>query len=197
MLDAPASRPAAQLGVHWHGSWAPRDADAIAAVAALPALQRLLLTTDGTLTTALETIAGEPVGIRDVAQDIVAIPADDHDLALWAGGKVLDRRVLLHGSASGTPLVYGASRIVTHRLPRPARDELLAGGAAIGLVLRAHEIETFRVPLRLGIGPASDAAAAHLGRGPMCHRSYAIRADGRPLMIVREEFPATGLGAPR
>jgi chorismate-pyruvate lyase len=196
MLDAAALRPAS-LGVEWQGSWAPRDLGDAAVVAALPALQRLLLTTDGTVTTALAAIAGEPVGVRNLGQHTVAIDGDDAALALWSGAKVLERRVLLHGTDSGTALLYGASRIVTHRLPRPARDALLDGGVPIGLVIRQHEIETFRVPLSVGVKPASGAAAVHLGPGLMCWRTYAINASGRPLMIVHEQFPADGLGAQR
>jgi chorismate-pyruvate lyase len=191
MLDATAIR-SAPAGVQWHGSWAPREADEAARVEQLPALQRMLLTTDGTVTTALAAVAGEPVGVRMLAQEVVTLDDDDEQLALWAGAKVLERRVLLHGADSGTPLLYGASRIVAHRLPRAARDALVAGGVAIGLVLRGQEIETFRDPLSVGVAPASAAAAVHLGPGLMCRRTYAIRAQGRPLMIVHEEFPAAG-----
>jgi chorismate-pyruvate lyase len=194
MLDAAAFRPAA-LDVEWHGTWTPRDADGAAAVAELPPLSRLLLTTDGTVTTALATIADEPVAVRLLGQQMVAIDGDDAELALWAGANVLDRRVVLHGAASARPLLYGATRIVPHRLPREARDMLLGGDVAIGLVLRALELETFRIPLSIGIKPASDAAAAQLGTGPMCVRRYAITRAGRPVMIVREEFPADGFGA--
>ncbi len=185
-------RPAGALGVAWHGSWAPLEAEDAARVAELPALTRLLLTTDGTVTAALAAIAGEPVAVHTLSQHTVAIADDDAELDLWAGGEVLERNVLLHGAGSGTPLLYGASRIVAHRLPRPARDALLGGDIAIGLVLRAHRIETFRVPLSVGIKPASAAAAELLGPGLMCWRTYAINAGGRPLMIVHEQFPATG-----
>ena len=193
MLDATAIRPATTGGVEWHGSWTPYDADAVAAVAALPVLQRLLLTTDGTVTTALATIVSEPVSVRILAQRTIALAADDDDLGLWAGAKVLERRVLLHGADSGTPLLYGSSRIVAHRLPRAARDDLASGTIAIGLVLRAHEIETFRVPLAIGVLPASADAAALLGPGLVCARRYAINAGGRPIMVVDEQFPADGL----
>jgi len=196
MSQATAVRPAPAHAL-WHGSWAPPEAEDGARIARLPALQRMLLTTDGTVTTALAMIAGEPVGVRMVSQEVVALAEDDGELALWAGANVLHRRVLLHGAESGTPLLYGASRIVAHRLPRPAREALVAGGVAIGLVLREHEIETFRAPLSVGVMPASDAAAAHLGPGLMCTRTYAICSQGRPLMIVHEEFPAAGFGARR
>jgi chorismate-pyruvate lyase len=194
MLAAAALRPAT-AGVQWNGTWAPRDADGAAAVAELPAIARLLLTTDGTVTTALASIADEPVGVRLLAQHAVAIDADDAELAARAGADVLERRVVLHGACSGTPLLYGTSRVVLHRLPSAARAMLLGGDVAIGLVLRALELETFRVPLSAGIGPAGDEAAAQLGSGLACFRRYAINHAGRPLMIVHEEFPADGFGA--
>jgi len=181
----------------WHGSWSPRRALEAARIADLPVLQRLLLTTDGTVTTALATLMGEPIGVRTLAQRSVVLSADDDELALTAGERVLERSVLLHGAASGTPLLYGASRIASDRLPRGARDVLLGGGVAIGLVLRSYQLETFRAPLSVGVRTASADASAHLGSGLMCWRRYAINAGGQALMIVDEQFPAAGFGAAR
>ena len=44
---------------------------------------------------------------------------------------------------------------------------------------------------------ARAGAAVHLGPRVMGQRTYAIRSQGGPLMIVHEEFPAAGLGAQR
>lgn len=190
-------RPAQSPELAWHGSWSPRRALEAARVAGLPVLQRLLLTTDGTVTTTLATLMGEPIGVRTLDQRSVVLSDDDVELALHAGDRVLERSVLLYGAASGTPLLYGASRIVSDRLPRGARDILAGGGVAIGLVLRSYELETFRAPLSVGVRAASDDASAHLGRGLMCWRRYAINAGGQALMIVDEQFPAAGFGSAR
>ena len=184
-------------GVQWHGTWAPHRATQAATVAGLPILQRMLLTTDGTVTTALATLMGESIGVRTLEQRTAALVHDDDELDLGAGERVLERRVLLHGAQSGTPLLYGASRIVSHRLPAGARDALLGGGVAIGVVLRSYELETLRIPLSVGLRRAGESAAEHLGGGLMCWRRYAINAGGRALMIVDEQFPAAGFGAPR
>lgn len=135
--------------------------------------------------------------MRILEQCTAALAHDDGELALPAGDSVLERSVLLHGARSGTPLLYGVSRIVSQRLPRGARDALIDGGVAIGLVLRAHQVETFRVPLRVGVQPAGDGAAAHLGSGLMCRRRYAINGGGQALMVIDEQFPAAGFRAPR
>jgi chorismate-pyruvate lyase len=150
---------------------------------------------DGTMTTALATLVGESIGVRLLYQDTTVLEEDDDELSLCAGGEVLERRALLHGAESGIPLLLGVSRIVAHRLPRPARAALLGGDVAIGLVLRTHEIETFRAPLSIGVKPASDEAARHLGAAPMCWRRYLIKTGNRPLMSVDEQFPAAGFAA--
>ena len=183
--------------VVWHGSWSPRREIEAARVAGLPVLQRLLLTTDGTVTTALATLVDEPVGVRVLDQRANVLACDDDELDLDAGESVFERRVLLHGARSGAPLLYGASRIVMSRLPRGAREALRRGDVAIGAVLRAHRLETFRVPLGVGVRSARAGAVAHLGGGAMCWRRYAINAGGRALMIVDEQFPADGFPAPR
>jgi chorismate-pyruvate lyase len=182
----------ASFGVEWRDTWLPRRETEALRVAQLPVSQRLLLTTDGSMTIALATLRGEPIGVRMIEQRMTVLAEDDDELSLWAGGEVLQRRVLLHGAESDTPLLLGVSRIVGQRLPHPARAALIRGDVAIGLVLHAHEIETLRVPLSVGVRPATDEAAHHLGAGLMCRRRYLIKAGGQPLMTVDEQFPAAG-----
>jgi chorismate-pyruvate lyase len=76
----------------------------------LPAVQRLLLSTDGTMTTALAAYHGETIGVRLLGQDIVTLPEPDATLELFAGERVLARRALLVGKCSGTSFCYGRSR---------------------------------------------------------------------------------------
>jgi chorismate-pyruvate lyase len=187
----------ASLGVEWHGTWSPRCQDDAVRVAELPPVQRLLLTTDGTMTTALATLLQEPIGVRTLAQDRAVLADADDELALWKGDPVLERRVLLHGARSGTPLLFAVSRIAASRLPQAARAALTGGDVPIGIVLRAHEIETFRVPVSIGVKPATHEAACHLGRALMCSRRYLVKAGGRPLMSIDEQFPAAGFAARR
>lgn len=187
----------ASRGVEWHGTWSPRRENDAVRVAELPPVQRLLLTTDGTMTTALATLLAEPIGVRMLHQDTAVLAEDDDELALWAGDTVLERRVLLHGADSGTPLLFGVSRIVASRLPAAARAALAGGDVAIGIVLRAHEVETFRLPVSIGVKLAGDEAACHLGGALMCWRRYLIKAGGRPLMSIDEQFPAAGFAVRR
>ena len=179
-------------GIEWRHAWMPSQPHETELVRRLPALQRLLLSTDGTVTTALGTLIDEPIGVWLLDQELHSLDYDDYELQLEAGRQALIRRVLLYGSRSGTPLLFGSSRIALSRLPRAAGDALRSGDVPIGLVLRTHHIETFRAPLSIGVKPASEEAAALLGAGLMCRRTYAIEAGGLPIMIVQEQFRAGG-----
>lgn len=179
-------------GAEWQHSWMPPRPHEAALVHRLPALQRLLLTTDGTVTTALGTIMNEPIGVWLLDQKTRTLEHDDDALRLRSGRDALIRSVLLYGSHSGTPLLFGSSRIALSRLPTAARHALLNGDVPIGLVLRRHRIETFRAPLSIGVRPATGEAAQLLGTGLMCRRMYTIRAHGLPIMVVHEQFPAAG-----
>ncbi len=152
-------------------------------------LQRFLLATDGTVTPALAAYLGEPVGVRVVGQEQVVLTEPDDDLALPPGRPILERRVVLHGTESGTVALYADSRAAVERLSPAVRADLLSGDLPIGLVLRRHRIETFREALGAGRRPARGEAASHLGRCDVCWRTYAIISGGRPLIVVHEEFP--------
>ena len=137
-------------------------------------------TTDGTVTTALATLVDEPVGVRILDQRATVLACDDDELDLDAGESVLERRVLLHGARSGAPLLYGASRIVMSRLPRGAREALRRGDVAIGAVLRAHRLETFRVPLGSASGRPARAPSRISAAGPCAGGgTRSTRAGGR------------------
>jgi chorismate-pyruvate lyase len=179
-------------GVEWQHTWTPSQPHDSEFVQRLPALQRLLLTTDGNVTTALGTVISEPVGVWLLDQRPRTLDYDDYELQLQAGCEMLLRRVLLYGSRSGTPLLLGSSRIAFGRLPNGALEALLDGEVPIGLVLRTHHIETFRAPLSIGVKPATGDAAALLGTGLMCRRTYAIESGRLPLMVVDEQFRADG-----
>jgi hypothetical protein len=98
--------------VEWQDTWSPTREHETRRVAALLALQRLLLTTDGTTTAALAMLLGEPIGVRLLCQHTTVLAQDDDELSLCAGDEVLDRRALLHGAESGTPLPrWGSGRV--------------------------------------------------------------------------------------
>ncbi|MGI9099332.1 MAG: hypothetical protein ACR2H2_12745 [Solirubrobacteraceae bacterium] len=88
-------------GVEWQHAWTPSRPHEAELVRRLPALQRVLLTTDGTVTTALGTVMDEPIGVWLLDQELWTLDCDDDELQLGSGRKALNRTVLLHGRALG------------------------------------------------------------------------------------------------
>ena len=150
----------------------------------LPSLPlRMLLTTDGTVTSLLEASFGAPVAV-----DTLTNAVDD------AGARSLRRTAVLRLTDSGRPLLRATSVLAVDRLPTAARTALLAGEEPIGSVLRAARLETRRelAPYREDTATAEDAAALGVEIGsPIFERTYRIVSFSRELAVVTERVPAT------
>lgn len=155
-------------------------------------LHRILLATDGTVTSVLEAYAEEPVRATMLAQFVQ--PSRSRDAALLAvpeGAPVLNRKVLLCGERSGRTFLYGQSLILVERLDRRIADGLVLTNKPIGILLRESRIETFREILTAGQERAGACAAYFQAAedATLLFRTYRIEARGRPIMLVTERFP--------
>jgi chorismate-pyruvate lyase len=158
--------------------------------ATLSPLQRLLLVIDGTVTTALEALAGEAITVASLDQHPRVLVLADADLAAPAGTAVLERRVALTGAASGRRYALAESVILLDRLPGALRVALAAGRVGIGQVLRTPGFDSRREGLWFGrwrqplpapfAGPAGDDFLA---------RAYRVLGGGVPVMRITEFFP--------
>lgn len=171
----------------------PLPAMKAAAMSGLSLLQRILLITDGTVTHILEAYAGETVRVVKLEQDVGPAPADLLDLDVAAGDEVLQRRILLQGSSSGTTFLYAESIIVPSRLPEVIRQGLIETDEPIGRLLGDNRLETFREITELKQEPAGGLAPRFgIDRSAMLHtRNYVITSGGRPVMRISEKFPVT------
>src|SRR6266542_1885576 len=104
---------------HEHASLQPLQ-PAIGALQ-LTKLQRLLLTTDGTVTDIVETHAGERVRVVRLFQGLIQAGEPIPDMDLEADDPILFRKILLQGRISGHNLLYAESVIVPDRLDAPIR----------------------------------------------------------------------------
>lgn len=157
-------------------------------------LQRVLLTSDGTVTRIIEAYAGEPIGVVKLAHVLIEPGhAGCPELDLGSEEPLLERKVLLRGRGSGTNFVYAEALIALHRLPAAVRDGLLLSDTPIGTLLAEHRVETWKEMARSGCEPAGDCAAALgiAGTGTVWARSYRVFSAQRPVMAVTEKFPSS------
>jgi chorismate-pyruvate lyase len=149
----------------------------------LPSLPlRMLLTTDGSVTTLLEASFRAPVAVDTVSNAVGGIRP-----------RSLHRTAVLRNAETGDPLLRATSVLAVDRLPPAARNALLVGDEPIGAVLRRARLETRRelAPYRADTATPEDAEALEIEEGsPVFERTYRIMSFSRELAVVTERVPA-------
>lgn len=159
----------------------------------LSLLQKILLSTDGTVTHIVEAYAGERIVVVKLSQSLRSSQEDVPELLLVEPEAVLRREVLLQGSQSGRNFIHAESVILADRLPLSVRRALMETDEPLGKVLSQSRMETFREILSWRKQPAGPCAE-HFGVDPSAitiSRSYRISSGQRPIMLIRETFPIT------
>jgi chorismate-pyruvate lyase len=150
----------------------------------LPSLPlRMLLTTDGSVTTLLEASFRAPVAVDTVSNAIDEVRP-----------RALHRTAVLRNAETGDPLLRATSVLAVDRLPPAARAALLVGDEPIGTVLREARLETRRelAPYRTDTATPEDAEALEIDEGsPVFERTYRILSFSRELAVVTERVPAS------
>jgi beta-ribofuranosylaminobenzene 5'-phosphate synthase len=162
-------------------------------VGTLSPMQKILLGTDGSVTTLLENVLGCEVTVKTLSQEVV--PADEHvaaSLGISSGEEVNHRIVTLNEKESGKVLLYAASDTPLSRLDPSFKDDLMRADIPIGRIMQKHRIEARR--------ELDDVRACRAGAGistvfgifrhePLLSRRYRIITRGEPLIAIRETFP--------
>lgn len=150
-------------------------------------LNRVLMASDGTTTSLLESFLDEPLRVEVVPQR----PANAVELAEWPGtppqSGILVRDAKLIGRRTGRLVVHARSLVVLDRLPERSRTEIREGRELLGRTLRTHRVEQHREILTTGHGRAP--ATTNAGDATaMPWRTYAIVVGGVPAVLVTEWF---------
>lgn len=147
--------------------------------AQLPALLKVLISTDGTVSTMLEAWFAEAI----VAQvDQTTAPVSNHDLLMLdaaPGDEVICRSTQIVGKSSGTTYLRATAVLLTERVPAQTIDCIERHEAGIGKALRQARSETLREVLDWGIDDEQQEV----------WRCYRIMMAGRPAMLITERFP--------
>ena len=157
----------------------------------LSAFQRILLTTDGTLTEILEAYLFEPIQVVKLFENIIATKQDISPLDLKAGSEVIERKVLLQGKISRKNFIYAESRLAADRLELKFRDELLKSQIPMGRLWLEHKIETFKEIIDSSQELAEDLSNYFKiqREDRMLSRTYRVFSNHQPIMMITEKFP--------
>ncbi|NEQ10478.1 MAG: DUF98 domain-containing protein [Moorea sp. SIO4E2] len=157
----------------------------------LSTFQRIVLTTDGTLTEILEAYLFEKIRIVKLSEGVVSIAQDILPLDLKVGSEVIERKVLLQGKISRSNWIYAESVIVPDRLEEKYRERLLKSQESIGRLWLEHRSETYKEIVDSGREWAGDVAE-HFKIQPedkLLSRTYRVFCNKKPIMMITEKFP--------
>lgn len=154
----------------------------------LSLFQKVLLATDGTVTDLIALYAGEPIGVKKLAQSI----RDEHAPAeLQCAGPtcMMSRSILLTGATR--TYLYAESLFVLERLSKSIQQQMLDTDRPIGLLWKEERLESFREIVRQAVEPC-EAIAHHFdvpASAPFVSRTYLIYHGGKPLGMITEKWP--------
>lgn len=159
--------------------------------ARLSTIQRILLSTDGTLTEILEAYFLEQIVLVKLSEQIFPATADLSSLHVREGDQLIERRILLQGAQTGRNFVYAESFIVVDRIDQDMKHDLLESKIPLGRLWLQHRMETFKELLNITITSANELAT-YFNIAPDDHifsRSYRVFAKRRPIILITEMFP--------
>jgi chorismate-pyruvate lyase len=157
----------------------------------LSSFQRILLTTDGTVTEILEAHLWEAIQIHKLFQEVVETEFDIAYLHVASGTKVLIRKVLLRGKMTHKNYIYAESITAVDHLDANLRHGLLKTQKPLGQLMIENRMETFREILVCRPVPAEDLAQyfAIKSEETLISRTYRVFSNRKPIMLITEKFP--------
>jgi chorismate-pyruvate lyase len=163
--------------------------DSITRDPSLSLFQKVLLTTDGTVTQLLALYTGLPIRVHKLEHSLVR---GGHPQWLMTGeDPVLKRSILLCNDQQN--LLYAESLFVIDRLPLSMQRQLLESDQPIGLLWRAARMETYREIVAYHhepVGLLSQYFNLAVDE-QLLSRTYLIHHQRQPLGMITEKFPAS------
>lgn len=157
----------------------------------LPAFLRTLMVMDGTVTKSLEAWFWEPVIVDALSNKLETIECSVAGLEVVSGDRVLQREVILKGAHSNQVFACARSTVSLKHLPKDIGGSLEKGEIGIGELLRERGVETYRDIFNINYfdNALYDDELLLKFESDVLSRSYRIRVNGHPAIIVTEFFP--------
>lgn len=157
----------------------------------LSIFQRIILTTDGTLTEILEAYLSEKIRLVKLSETIEPVARDISPLEIAQGQDVMQRKILLQGKISRNNWVYAESILVPDRLDEKLKNGLLVSQEPMGRLWLEHRLETFKEIVDSAREPADDLAD-YFKIEPsdmLLSRTYRVFSARKPIILITEKFP--------
>ncbi|MBE9125931.1 MULTISPECIES: chorismate--pyruvate lyase family protein [unclassified Coleofasciculus] len=157
----------------------------------LSTFQRILLTTDGTVTDILEAYLFEQIKIDKLSEQLNKLSDNISVIGLKEGTEVIERKILLQGKISRKNYIYAESIIVPERLNESFRYALLQTKTPIGKIWLEQRVETFKEIIDSAKEPANDLAYHFNIKSSenLLSRTYLVFSNRQAVMMITEKFP--------
>lgn len=159
--------------------------------ARLSPFQRILLTTDGTVTDILEAHLQEQIRLVKLSENLGPAGEPSEHMNYDADTEILKRTVLLQGKISRKNFIYAESVIVPERLSAEFKSALIDTRTPIGKIWIELRVETFKEIKGSSIENALNKAH-HFQIAPnakLLSRTYCVFTNQLPVMMITEKFP--------
>lgn len=157
----------------------------------LSTFQRILLTTNGTVTDMLEAYLFEQIQLVKLAENLITIEENLTSLPVKENDRVIKREVLLRGKISRRNFIYANTYVFVENLDERFKSELLNSKTPIGKLWFEQKVENFKEIIDSGKEPAQELSN-YFGIEPednLLFRTYYVYSQGKPTMMITEKFP--------
>lgn len=154
----------------------------------LSSAQKILLATDGSVTTILDVLKGH-VNIKTLKQEFIPATREMAHILGINKGEPVNYRIVIIGTYE--PLIYAISLIPLKRLNDGFKEDLIRADIPIGRILKKHEIESRREIKSVSIEESTPELKDIFGTAaPILSRTYNIIHQDQVLIRIKESFPS-------
>jgi chorismate-pyruvate lyase len=161
--------------------------------ASLSPFQRIILTTDGTLTEILEAYLFEPLQVVKLSEHVIELSSAHSEMKLEPGRRVIDRKIFLQGKISMRNFIYAESMVALERLEPTFQHELLESKVPMGKLWRQNRLETYKEIISTKKEPAQGLAKFFdiEEQDQILSRTYLVFSKQQPIIQITEKFPVS------
>jgi chorismate-pyruvate lyase len=156
-------------------------------VGKLSSAEKILLTTDGSVTAILDVLKGH-VNINTLLQEFIPADKETAENLDIKPGEAVNYRVVIIGTPE--PLIHAVSFIPVKRLDNDFKEDLIRADMPIGRILKKHNIESRREIKKVEVEEATPELSEIFGNHSfMLSRVYNIIHGNEILIRIKETFP--------